>query len=654
MNQPLSTLVLAGPVLRRTTLNQVNLWMATAEPVEIRVRLYPDDHQTREFTFNENMDGLRTLIAGKHLFYHFISLNQTTPLPSDTPIEYTVELRTRAGSQDPSGWHDHTDWAPDLCYPGYARPFFRIETHTHTLLHGSCRKPHHDGADGLVAADRLLTQIAVNAEHQDMPAWPAMLVMSGDQIYADDVAGPMLSAIHALIEDLGLTEESLQQLGAGELENSTDLYHTSTHYARSGLLPRLNSGESVLEVLFKGVRKPVFTSINADNHLITLAEILAMYLLVWSPTGWQRIDWRSPENLDAKHQGKYEREDMVITEFTNGLGQVRRVLAHIPSAMIFDDHDITDDWNLNRQWEEAAYDHPFSRRVIGNAMIGYLINQAWGNRPELFDEEQFNAAQAVLDRPGISQHDEFIERLLSLEQWDFSWPCDPPLVVLDTRTRRWRSESSPNKPSGLLDWEALTDLQRQIREMDRVLLVSAAPIFGVKLIESIQMLFTFFGKPLVVDSEYWLAHKGTASGILNVFKHRKTPKTFVVLSGDVHYSFVYDVELRGRHGGPNIWQICSSGIRNEFPDGLLRYLDHLNRWLYSTRSPLNWLTRRRTMRVIPRKPQGTAHGRRILNGSGIGIVELDDSGAPTRIMQLLAQDDSRVIFNRREEEARWD
>ena len=64
-------------------------------------------------------------------------------------------------------------------------------------------------------------------------------------------------------------------------------------------------------------------------------------------------------------------------------------------------------------------------------------------------------------------------------------------------------------------------------------------------------------------------------------------------------------------------------------------LDRLNRWLYSPRSPLNWLTRRRRMRVIPRKPVGTPSGRRLLNGGGIGLVELAPDGAPHRICQIL-------------------
>ena len=658
VTQPHGDLVLAGPILRRATPQQINFWLATTHQVDIRVQLSPSGLPDRQHDLASSAPGVRCLRAAKHLYYYFISLDQAEPLPCDVPIEYLLALRV--GASGDGTWLDHTHWAPDICYPGHQRPFFRLETHTHTVLHGSCRKPHHNGGDGLVAADTLLEQICSSTTGDEagtsasLTSWPAVLVMSGDQIYADDVAGPMLSAIHALVAELGFVEESLANLDTGELDTSTDLYQAQTHYARADILPKLNRSQSVLEVMFQGVRKPVFTSVNADNHLITLAEILAMYLLVWSPASWTRIEWNAPAGLNAKQQTRYNKETPLIAEFVAGLGKVRRLLAHIPSAMIFDDHDITDDWNLNRQWEEAAYEHPFSARVIGNALIGYLINQAWGNRPELLDEAQFCEVQTLLEQPGTGQHDDFIEHLSALEQWDYRWPTDPPLVVLDTRTRRWRSEGSPNKPSGLLDWEAITDLQRQIRELDRVLLVSAAPIFGVKLIESIQALFTFFGKPLVVDSEYWLGHKGTASGMLNVFKHRKTPKTFVVLSGDVHYSFVYDVELRGRHGGPDIWQICSSGLRNEFPDGLLRYLDHMNRWLYSPRSPLNWFTRRRKMRVIPRKPQGTPHGRRVLNGSGIGVVELDDTGAPTRIMQLLAKDGTTVEFKRREEEARWD
>lgn len=170
----------------------------------------------------------------------------------------------------------------------------------------------------------------------------------------------------------------------------------------------------------------------------------------------------------------------------------------------------------------------------------------------------------------------------------------------------------------------------------------------------------------------WMSHPGSGSAILNIFRHPRTPQNFVVLSGDVHYSFVYDVALRARARrakppspgrsvlpsavdppGPHVWQICSSGLRNRFPPRLPAVLDHLNRWLYSPRSPLNRFTRRRHLRVTPRKPEGTPHGRRLLNGSGVGLVLLDEQGRPVEIRQLLA-DGGDVRFVPREAEARDD
>ena len=60
------------------------------------------------------------------------------------------------------------------------------------------------------------------------------------------------------------------------------------------------------------------------------------------------------------------------------------------------------------------------------------------------------------------------------------------------------------------------------------------------------------------------------------------------------------------------------------------------------------------MRIVPRKPEGSARGHRLLNGTGVGIVELDATGAPWRIRQLLAASDQLVSFSREEAEALWE
>jgi len=638
--------VLAGPLLRRVQARRIAWWLATTQLARLRVTLHLHDGRTVEPPLM-----VRPLQAGARLHLLLVQLELDEDLPVGQWTGYRLWLA--APGSDAPVWTDTTE--PALCYEGRDSPGFVFQPQVAALLHGSCRKPHHPGGDGLVRADHHLQHgLKARADHH----WPSALVLSGDQVYCDDVAGPMLRAVHGLIARLGLPDEPLPGVEASGIDSASALYADPRgYYGRLSILPRSRGGAALADLVFGGVRKPIFTTDNAANHLVTLGEVLAMYLLAWSPVPWRGLDLAPPAGLDTKAGARYARERQAIDEFVAGLGAVRRVLAHLPVAMIFDDHDITDDWNLSREWEDAAYGHPFSRRVIGNALVGYLLHQGWGNRPEAFDEGLLDSAQAALLAPGGAEHEALIERLMNFRDWHYTWPTTPPLMVLDSRTHRWRSESSARRPSGLMDWEALTDLQQALRGHPAVLLVSSAPLFGVKLIETLQRLATFFGRPLVVDAENWMSHPGAASAILNIFRHPQTPQTFVLLSGDVHYSFVYDVELRPRtrlqRPGLHIWQICSSGLRNQFPPRLLAVLDHLNRWLYSPRSPLNRLTRRRHMRVVPRKPEGTPHGRRLLNGSGVGLVELDAQGQPTRITQLLAAG-GEVGFAPRAAEARED
>ena len=90
----------------------------------------------------------------------------------------------------------------ELAYGNERSPSIVIpKTLTH-VLHGSCRNPHHFSEDSLFSADQLLETYR---EHGELG--PTLLLMSGDQIYADDVAGPMLMAIHALIKKLGIFKE---------------------------------------------------------------------------------------------------------------------------------------------------------------------------------------------------------------------------------------------------------------------------------------------------------------------------------------------------------------------------------------------------------------------------------------------------------------
>lgn len=617
--------VLAGPVLRRVQADRVVLWLAASRALQATLLLaFMRDGVACEQRIRLDEACCREVVIGRDARLLLIDVKLDDPLPLDTAIQYDVLL---GDGHEALGV---ADWAPHLLYPGRSRLEFVVRARLDNILFGSCRKPSHPVRDGMARAD------AVVAEVLDRPhARPAYLMLCGDQVYADDVAGPMLSAIHALIRRLGLYGEYLE---GALVKDSDELYaHSDGYYRRDKLLPAIKSNEALRERFFGGVDKPIFTSASADNHLITLAEVLAMYLLVWSPVPWQLVSPVMPA-LDAPLARRYRTEAAALAGFRADLPQAARVLANQPTLMIFDDHDITDDWNLSAKWESTAYEHPFSRRIVGNALVAYAFCQGWGNDPDAM-AGVIPAAERVAENPDDTGHldaarqDALIDALLAFRDWGYVVPSTPPLVVLDTRTQRWRSERHPSQPSGLMDWESLCELQQRLLDQSAAVIVSPAPMFGVKLIEIIQRVMTWTGHALTVDAENWMAHRGAAGTMLNIFRHSRTPGNYVVLSGDVHYSFMYDIEIRSRDQGPHIWQITSSGLKNEFPRRLLDWMDRLNRWLYAPSSPLNWLTKRRDMEIIPRVPDRARPGERVWNGAGIGQVLLDEQGRPVQVLQ---------------------
>lgn len=631
--------VLVGPLLRRASTERLVLWLVATRPLEMELQLYEGEDDRPFWNRLLSEAECRVIQVGERAFIHFLDVKPDQHLPEDTLIGYDLAI----------GGQGIGHWAPHLLYEGQRRPALVVRSTVTHLLHGSCRRPHHPSRDGMARADRWLSERWQSATDR-----PSLMLLTGDQIYADDVAGPMLRAIHGVIRHLGLFQEDLSEACVSDSREL--LQDSDTYYGREHMLPETHYNEALIERFFGGVRKPIFSTANAKNHTVSLAEVLAMYMLVWSPVPWRFADLPEPE-LDAEHQAIYRQEQEIIDRFVAELPSTARLLAQVPIYMIFDDHDVTDDWNLSALWEETVYGHPFSRRIIGNALIAYLLCQAWGNTPDAMAELMDDAARLFRsrhtedkgDKLDADVQDALVSRLVRFDRWGFVLDTRPRIIVLDTRTRRWRSEVRRRKPSGLMDWEALTELQQDILHQSAAIIVSPTPVFGVKLIEGIQAVFSWFGKPLVVDAENWMAHRGAANVILNIFGHARTPQNFVLLSGDVHYSFVYDVRLRHKPG-PKMWQITSSGVKNEFPDKLLSLLDRLNRWLYAPWSPLNWFTKRRRMRVSPWYPENRDAGERLWNGAGMGYVQFDEEGRPIQIAQLNATDSDTVFLREDPEE----
>lgn len=625
-------------MLRHVSAHEFTVWLVTSAPLHLDISLYrvnDKDYTPVTFTAKESVKHTQYQV-GRHAFIHLYHINQTDLLTLETSYAYDVKM-TSDPHTDSSSATSIAEHNEQLRYPGQQYFHFRVPNTLRNVLHGSCRKPHHPDTDALPQLDRL-----IEAGIEQPQNAPDVIFFTGDQIYADDVSGPMLQAIHQSIATLGLWDEVFDESATGSA--SELLNRTETYYQREQILPDTEANEDVIDSLFKGKRKPIFTSVNAQNHLMSCAEIIGMYLLTWSDTLWQMTDLSSTD-LPPQSAEKFAQELPIIEEFISTLPAVQRALAHIPNYYIFDDHDVTDDWNLTRAWEEDVYNHPFSKRIIGNALIGYWLCQGMGNQP-LVTHSLVATTLQHFTTDGINNHETLCNTLFAWQKWHYQLDTHPPVRVLDTRTRRWRSESSAKKPSGLMDWESLVEFQQSILGEKDVIVISAAPIYGVKFIEAIQRFFTSIGQALTVDAENWMAHKGTANVMLNIFKHKDTPPRFIILSGDVHYSFVYDVRLRFKKYSPQILQFTCSGLKNAFPTGLLTKLDTLNQWLYSSKSPLNMLTKRRDMKIIAREPSGYP-GRELINIPALGWLSLDpDSSASndTTVCRIVTNQGEKITF----------
>ena len=113
---------------------------------------------------------------GEQAFVNLISIDFQDALPINTLLAYNFTWTIDEQQ------HSLVECLPEILYSGQKYPNFAIKSDIKQMLHGSCRKPHFDSGDGLVQVDHIIADSISDATLR-----PAMLMMSGDQIYADDV-----------------------------------------------------------------------------------------------------------------------------------------------------------------------------------------------------------------------------------------------------------------------------------------------------------------------------------------------------------------------------------------------------------------------------------------------------------------------------------
>ncbi|MEA3551408.1 alkaline phosphatase D family protein [Pseudarthrobacter sp. C1] len=266
----------------------------------------------------------------------------------------------------------------------------------------------------------------------------------------------------------------------------------------------------------------------------------------------------------------------------------RWLLSTLPSAMIFDDHDIRDDWNSSRSWREAMQATAWWQGRIVAGLASYWVYQHLGNL-----SPQERAADVIWQKitsrrgdgePDISAElDSFAERA-DQDPETYRWSyCrdfgDTRLLVVDSRAAR---NLDPDRRA-LLDDAEMDWLDARMRGGFRHLLVATSLPFllpmGLHHLEAWDeavsegawgRLPARVGEKLrqAVDLEHWGAFQDSfrrmAAMAAEVAEGTRgpAPETVTFLSGDVHFSYVSEVE---RPSGSRIIQAVCSPIRNPLP-----------------------------------------------------------------------------------------
>lgn len=380
--------VLAGPLLRKVTEETVTVWFALKRKATVTLTVY-DDKGVRIFSGQRD-----TIAVGSNLHIVAVtakaapsdfSLNSTQIYLYDATFTYPAMGTLAAATEASIALATRN---ARLTYAPYGRPSFCLpstDINTLRILHGSCRKAAGDGPDVLALVDSLIADKATIIGER-----PQQLLLTGDQIYADDVAASLL---------VMLTDAATVLLGFDEIMQPGVTASMLPPFSRRKILDSAG-----------------FSSEDLDSHLMSLGEYLCMYLFVWSDVLWPTNDADIPsvdtvlavsaafvpepvmnpgdDNISPDMRAWVHARDVIGPDLRNLLTMrasilnVRCALANIPSYMIFDDHEVTDDWNMTLDRAKALYGQPLGRQVVRNALVAYAVCQHWGNVPEQFLETQ--------------------------------------------------------------------------------------------------------------------------------------------------------------------------------------------------------------------------------------------------------------------------
>ncbi len=345
-----------------------------------------------------------------------------------------------------------------------------------------------------------------------------------------------------------------------------------------------------------------------------------------------------------------------------GAPNIRWLLSTLPSSMIFDDHDVLDDWNTSHAWRVEMQATAWWEERITGALSSYWIYQHLGNlKPEtLAADETYRAVRAVPDGQAIlrafAQAADREADGAKGAMWSYRRDLGRVrLLVIDSRCGRILAEGSRSM-IGEAEFKWIEE-QAEDGDYDHLLVGTSLPWLLPRALHDLESfdealsagsrghILAMFGEWLrrAVDLEHWAAFRESFDRLAGLFARvgrgehgSAAPATICILSGDVHHTYVseadYPQPLESR-----VYQITCSPMHNTIPR-LMRMVFHMG-WSKTAEHVTHALSRFAGVQPLPIRwhhPTGPHFGNElalvVFEGRSARVV-LERSVRPPRLIR---------------------
>jgi len=265
---------------------------------------------------------------------------------------------------------------------------------------------------------------------------------------------------------------------------------------------------------------------------------------------------------------------------------IRWLLSTVPSAMIFDDHEVSDDWNISEAWLEETRMKPWWNDQIVGAHASYWVYQHLGNLSpeELSANTLFEETRRSEDAwPLLREFAYRAHRTSEGARWSFHRDFgNVRLIVMDSRGGRVLEEGRRSMIDAG-EWAWIED--KAAGGFDHLLFGTSLPVLlghGMHHLQAWNEAVCAgawserakgVGERIrrSQDLDQWASFHYSFVALTGLIRRLAAgekgdpPSSITVLSGDVHHGYLAEASFDGTNVGSRLHQAVCSPLRNALP-----------------------------------------------------------------------------------------